>query len=118
MSATYNEQDPKDASTGNRLNRRARQFGTLAVDRTQGLWSAGAELQFSGDRFDDVANTRKLGGYGVLNLRGSYRLDTEWSLFGRVDNLFDKRYEFSRTSDTSYASLGTTLFAGIRYNLK
>jgi outer membrane receptor protein involved in Fe transport len=34
----------------------------------------------------------KLPGYAVLNLNGNYRLGGGWTLFGRIDNVFDKRY--------------------------
>ncbi|AYH43280.1 TonB-dependent receptor [Azoarcus sp. DN11] len=34
----------------------------------------------------------KLPGYGVVNLRADYQLARGWTLFGRIDNLFDKRY--------------------------
>ncbi len=37
----------------------------------------------------------KLPGYAVLNLTADYRFARDWTLFGRVDNLFDKRYATS-----------------------
>ncbi len=42
-------------------------------------------------------------GYGLLNLRASYRLDAHWELFARVTNVGDRRYE-------SYGAVATDLF--------
>ena len=41
---------------------------------------------------DEVEGSGKLPGYAVVNLTADYRLARDWTLFGRVDNLFDKRY--------------------------
>jgi len=32
------------------------------------------------------------GGYAIFNLKGDWQIDREWQLFGRVDNVFDRRY--------------------------
>lgn len=42
-------------------------------------------------------------GYGLLNLRASYRLDAHWELFARITNVGDRRYE-------SYGAVATDLF--------
>lgn len=123
LDAHVTVQDPKNKTTGEYLTRRARQFGTLALGRDNGHWSAGVELQASGPRYDapdftTKLNTKTLGGYGLVNLRGEYRLDQDWSLVGRVDNLFNKQYELARSSTTAYASLATTVFLGARFVLK
>jgi outer membrane receptor protein involved in Fe transport len=41
---------------------------------------------------DDFGGSGMLGGYAVVNVDGDFDLGRGWSLFGRVDNLFDKRY--------------------------
>ena len=46
-----------------------------------------------------------------MNLSGGYRLDGDWSLFGRVNNLFDRKYE----TILNYATSGANLFIGLRY---
>ena len=116
-------QDPRDRTTGEYLVRRARQFGTIALGRESGAWSGGLEVQGSGPRYDapdftTKLNTKRLGAYSLVNLRGEYRLDQSWSIFSRVDNLFNTSYELARSSTTQYAFLGTTLFVGVRFILK
>ncbi len=34
----------------------------------------------------------KARGYAILNLKADYRIDRAWTLFARVDNVFDRRY--------------------------
>ncbi|MCQ4324866.1 TonB-dependent receptor [Pseudomonas stutzeri] len=41
---------------------------------------------------DEFEGRGKLPGYAVVNLTADYRFTRDWTLFGRVDNLFDKRY--------------------------
>lgn len=123
LDAHMTAQDPKDMASGEYLTRRARQFGTLTLGHDNGHWSAGIEIQASGRRYDapdftTKKNTKVLAGYSLVNLRGEYRLDRDWSLVGRIDNLFDKQYELARSSTTAYASLATTIFLGARFVLK
>lgn len=44
---------------------------------------------------EEFEGSGKLPGYAVLNLSADYRFARDWTLFGRVDNLFDKRYATS-----------------------
>ncbi|HQR04460.1 MAG TPA: TonB-dependent receptor [Rhodocyclaceae bacterium] len=118
LQAAWNEQDPRDKASGKRLARRAAQFGTLGLDHDAGPWRVGAELQFSGNRYDDSANTRRLDSYTLVNVYGSYALTSAWSAFARIDNLLDEHYVLARSSDTTFASLGQSIFVGLRYQMK
>ena len=66
----------------------------------------------SSKRYNDAANTQVLGGYGLVNLYGDYRVSRDWSLFARVNNVFDKEYAQVR----DYTTPGFNAFVGIRYN--
>jgi vitamin B12 transporter len=107
-------QDPRDNTSGKRLARRAREHGSFQADYTLGALETGAELQVSGERFDDAANLRRLGGYGLLNLYATWRIDADWSLLARVNNAADKRYELAR----NYGTGGRSWFAGLRYGIR
>ncbi|MEW6679137.1 MAG: TonB-dependent vitamin B12 receptor [Pseudomonadota bacterium] len=87
------ENQAAGANHGNVLPRRARQSLSLSADRDFGRWSAGATLRGAGRRYDNLANTIELDGYATLDLRAEYRLDKDWRLQARVENLFDKDYE-------------------------
>ena len=53
------------------------------------------DYRFVGARNNDTANTpeQKQGSFGVVNASGSYDVTKQWQVFGRVDNLFNQRYE-------------------------
>jgi vitamin B12 transporter len=103
--------DPRDEASGRLLPRRAKRHGALALARESGPWSAGVELFASGYRYDDTANTRRLGGYALANLFAAYRLTPSWSLLARVNNVFDKEYELVRT----FATPRRNAFVALRY---
>lgn len=111
LGANLTLQKPEDAATGKRLPRRAEQHGSIRVGRTFGSWDLGGELVFAGDRFDDSANTQRLDGYGLVNLTAVYAVSRELSLKGRINNLFDRRYELARGFDTP----GANLFVSMEY---
>lgn len=107
-------QDARDDASGDRLPRRARQHGSIALDRDWGRWLAGAEVVAQGDRYDSLPNQAqgRLAGYGLTNLHASYKFDRDWSFFARWNNVFDRRYELAK----GYAAPGANLFIGVRFN--
>lgn len=104
-------QDHRDTATDLQLVLRSRRHGTLGFDHRIGKLSWGADLFASGARFNDAANTRKLGGYATLGLHADYRLERSLTLFARAGNLFDRSYELRQ----DYANAGRTVFVGVRY---
>ncbi len=102
--------DAKDDTTGNDLPRRARRNLRLDMDRDVGKAGLGATFIAQSSRYDDNANTIRVGGFGVFNMRGSYKLGRGLTLEGRLDNVFDKDYQ---TVDT-YNTAGRSLFIGLR----
>jgi vitamin B12 transporter len=114
LRASADLQDPRDETTGKQLARRSRRHAVLAASHTIGKLESGVELQASGQRFDDVANARRLGGYGLLNLYTDWHLTPDWSLLVRLDNAADKRYELAR----NYGTAGRSWFAALRYGIR
>jgi vitamin B12 transporter len=105
-------QDQSGSSTnGNILPRRAEQSARLDIDRSLGGWQVGGTLRAEGRRYDNLANTTKLSGYGLLDLRAEYRLTRDLRLQARVENLFDKDYE----TVSLYNQPGRSLFLTLRY---
>ncbi|MCD2519623.1 TonB-dependent receptor [Massilia sp. G4R7] len=107
-------QDPRDETTGKQLARRARRLAKFAADSRFGTVKAGAEVVLSGERFDDAANNRRLGGYGLLNLYTTWQVTPDLSLLLRLNNVADKRYELAR----NYGTSGRTWFAALRYGIR
>ncbi len=103
--------DPRDEATGKVLPRRAKE--TLRFDFERRHKQATLLLSFiaQGSRFDDLANTVEIPGYGVVDLAIRHRLTRDWEVGGRVNNLFDKRYQ---TVDT-FNELGRNALFTLAY---
>ncbi|MEY3200615.1 MAG: hypothetical protein RIR70_165 [Pseudomonadota bacterium] len=103
--------DPKNDMTRQDLPRRARQALMLGADREFGALRAGVKFRAEGHRFDDAANTRRLGGFATTDLQAEYRLDKNWRVQGRIENLFDRSYE----TVYLYNQPGRAAFVTLRY---
>lgn len=104
-------QNPRDVSLNKQLARRARRHATLGVDTRVEGWTLAADLLLSGKRFDTVANTTVLPGYGLLNFSASTALSKEWKLLAKLDNLTDKIYQTA----SGYAMAGRTAYVGVTW---
>ena len=97
LSLQLSHADPRDRSGGPNhdrvLARRARNSGRIDLDREFGPLRAGLSVQGAGARYDNAANSVRLGGHATADLRLEYALGREWSLAARASNLFDRQYE-------------------------
>lgn len=98
INAQLSYTDPRDhtrnaATYDNWLSRRARDSGRVDVDRRFGPLRVGITAAGSGHRFDDAANSVRLGGYGTMDVRVEYTINQDWALQARASNVFDRRYE-------------------------
>ena len=109
--ASIDLQRPRDNSNGFLLPRRARRHAAFSLTRDAGPLHVGAEVVASSQRFDDAANTRRMGGYALLNLTAEYRFGNRWTLFARLDNAFDKHYELA----ADFKTAGANAFVGVRW---
>ena len=106
--------DASDEKTGKQLPYRAKQSANLAVSRIVGNLTVGVEQQLVGQRYSDKANKQRLHGYGLTNVFANYSLNKDWSVFGRVNNVFDRDYE----SKKDYNAPGVDALIGVRYQPK
>jgi vitamin B12 transporter len=104
-------QTPENADTGAQLVRRAKSFGSAGLDWHGGGWRLGAEWVAVGARFNDGANSDRLGGYGLLNLHAAWTIDRRWTMTARLDNVADRVYTLVR----GYAPPARSLFFGLRW---
>lgn len=88
----YDYLDARDDETGLRLSRRAKHVYRLGAQHRIGQFELGAQYQFTGHRYDDSTNTVRLGGYGLLDLTGSYAFTPSVAVQLRWNNVFDKNY--------------------------
>ncbi len=112
LSASLDLQNPRDLDSGKLLARRSRRHATLAADTRVARWQLGAELQLSGQRYDDKDNKVALGGYGLFNLHASTEVARHVTLQARVDNLASKDY----TLANGYYTPGRLLYLGLKWS--
>ena len=117
--------DPKNRSSGinrgNTLARRAKQSFRFDVNRKFDKFKLfglsfsrsmiGTQLLVVGQRYDDLANTRKLDSYVKLDIRGEYNLNQNWRVQGRIENVSNERYETA----SFYNQPGRNFFITLRY---
>ncbi|NOY53086.1 MAG: TonB-dependent receptor [Deltaproteobacteria bacterium] len=112
----YTYTDTVDKSNNEDLLRRAR--NKLSMGTTWTLENKGeltADLRYVGPR-DDMdysaypSKRVRLGGYTVVDLAASVPVKGRYTLFARVENLFDKRYEENR----GYGAPGRAAYAGLK----
>ncbi|QEI08967.1 TonB-dependent receptor [Pigmentiphaga aceris] len=111
LRASLDLQDAHDAKTGNQLARRAEQILRLDAEHRIGKALIGAELFASGHRYDNLANTTRLGGYTLLNLRVAYDVTREIQAQVRWNNVANKDYELAR----GYNTPGSNVFFNLVY---
>ncbi len=111
---SFDWQSPKDRDTGRLLARRAKTHGSITFSRRFGAFYGAINVLGSGYRYDDAANTTRLGGYGVVNLSAEWTtpLSQQASLtwFAHIDNLLDKDYALA----ADYATGGLQMMVGVR----
>lgn len=95
VTASYEHLDAHDAQ-GQRITRRLPEYqATLALDKTWGAWTLGANALYVGQRTDSVwgVGNVALPSYTTVDVYAQYQFAKEWALQARVANLADKQYE-------------------------
>lgn len=111
---TLNWLDAEDRTAtnfGKRLPRRPEWSGRSSVGWQSGMLDLGASVLFASRRYDDLANTRSLGGYAVLDVLAGWQVSPsiQWQL--RLANVLDRDYE----SLALYPAPGREVFVSVRY---
>lgn len=80
-------------------------------------WETEIEWRHVGSYFTNPGNTNEYPGHDIFVLRGRYDISDALTLFGRVDNLFDKRYadraDFAFGNERFFPGRPRTLFFGV-----
>lgn len=115
LSASFTGLDPRNRGAGANLDkllpRRPKHSLRVDVDRSIGDFAVGGTLLAEGYRYDDLANTRRLGGFGTVDLRARYNFYKAWTLQARIENLLDKSYETA----AYFNQPGRSAFVTLRY---
>ncbi|HVY22748.1 MAG TPA: TonB-dependent receptor [Steroidobacteraceae bacterium] len=94
---TYTLQDPRSRASDDNFNhilpRRTRQAGRFNLGYTSGKLQIFGMLNIIGPRFDDLANSYRLGGYTTLDINASWNFTKTFSAQLKFGNVFNRQYE-------------------------
>jgi vitamin B12 transporter len=108
-------QSPQNEDTGNLLVRRANRHGAVNLSKAWGSWNFSSEVIASSSRFNDADNTNNMSGYALVNFAANYNINEEWTVQGRVNNLFNKDYALALNGTTPYNTPGANLFVSLNW---
>ena len=124
VTAAYTLQNPMNAMTGQQLARRARDFGSVDVNKSLGesrKFDVGAKVLFSGSRSDvycapafDSNQTCSLDAYQIWSFYAGMKINEELKLRFRIDNAFNEKYQLAY----GYNTPGTTAWLTLIYQEK
>jgi vitamin B12 transporter len=111
----YSALDPRNRTAGsqfgNFLPRRARHSGHMEVGRSFGPIDGRVRFTAEGSRYDDAANSYRLGSYGIIDIVLDYAIAPAWTVQGKIANALDREYRTVRW----YNQDDRTFFVNIRY---
>ncbi|MGB6008695.1 TonB-dependent receptor domain-containing protein [Castellaniella sp.] len=110
--------DPRPAqgftpAEGSTLPRRARQVFHLGVEHRIQALKLGAEYQYTGNRYEDLANRTRLGGYSLVNLTAAYDFSKSLGVQVRWNNVLDKDYVLV----DGYNTPGSNVFVNLSWRM-
>ena len=113
INAGFTSQDPLNSITQKQLDRRAKTIANFGLNQDLGAWSVGAQTRYSSER-PDAAQTKTLGAYFVSDLTASYQWSRDLKLIGRINNVFDRKFETAY----GYNQVRRGVFAGLNWQMK
>ncbi len=114
LALTVVSQDPKNVATGKRLARRAQMYGNLSVSRVLAGIEWGAKVYAADHRKDSDYSAIVLPGYAIGSFYASKEVELGWTLRGRIENAFDRKYELA----SGYNTPGAGVFVTLQYQPK
>lgn len=118
LALNYTALDARSRAAGSNfdhhLARRARHSGRIDVGYRIARLQVGSSINLAGPRYDNLANTVRLGGYTTADFTADLMMAEGWSLQARLANAFDRRYETSRFFNQD----GRNVFIGVRYQMR
>jgi vitamin B12 transporter len=105
------DRSPGSANNGRQLARRPRHgWNASATYALPAGASFGAAVRWSGETFDNAANSIRFAPYTLVDLRAEVPISPAVRVFVRGENVLDEEYE----TTYRYATLGRSIYAGLR----
>ncbi len=109
----YTWLDPRSRQQGENYNkiltRRARQSGRVEMGYNFFMWQFNSIVNVVGPRFDDLANTQRLGGYTTIDFNTSVVIHKDYFIQLKLNNVLDRRYETAQYFNQEGRSVYLTL---------
>ncbi len=93
---TLNQINAEDKNTGKQLPRRPKFSGNYIVTYPGNGWDSSFEINHQGERLDSKDGVM-LSSYTLINLRASYAVTDDLTLFAAITNVGDKKYQTANT---------------------
>jgi vitamin B12 transporter len=121
IDATWTNLHALEASPGVQEVRRPPNVASLNVAwrAPDDRFGANLTVRYNGQQVDfqftPLATLRvPLKAYTLVNLGADYRLDDNWQIYGRVENLFDEKYE----EVFAFPAPGIAVYGGLRFRMR
>ena len=93
VNANFSLLNPENRTLGKQLVRRSRQLFAINADQDFGRWTLGGTFRGQGSAWDSEDNkTKKISGFGTIDLRASSIIAPSLKIQLKVVNLLDKDY--------------------------
>ncbi len=110
---TYTSTENLTNNAGTRLPRwPLNQWSTILSYQPIESMRANLEGRFVGQRFNDTTNTESMPSFYVWNVSATYDVNKTVQIYGRADNIFNRKYEEILFFGTPIRSV----FGGVRIN--
>jgi vitamin B12 transporter len=104
---TVVSQNPKNATTGDRLEKRAKEYAAADLSKRVVGIDWGAKIAWSGNRTD--VGDKTLQSYTLVDLTASRKLSPEWTGRVKLENAFDEDYQLAYGYNTPPRGVFVTL---------
>lgn len=95
---------------------RANRHGSLNLAYQWDKLRIAGEMVSSSARYVELSNVNRLGGYTLFNMVAEYKINDEWRLLARANNIFDKKYALARDFGGEYYNTpGSNVFFSVSY---
>lgn len=109
LNAAYTYLEAVDKDTGDFLPLRPRNKVTSSVEYIMANFTVIGEYQYVSQKYDSSLN-QNISPYSLVNLKGTYLVYKNLSIFARIDNLLNASYE----EVAGYGTPGISAYAGIK----
>lgn len=114
MAVRWTEQNPLNLETGNALARRAKRLISLDIKQPVGQHQVGLTVGYQGKRRDSDFSNQVLDAYTLIGLSGTYKINSQWRLVGRLDNVLGTQYQLAH----GYGALGRSGYLTLNYSVR